>query len=255
MVGGIFKESAQWEQSLSESEPIPSLREAFVDAYPVYVATLLADRGIRMDVVIADAVVEGTAVLDGLLTTFGRTPFLQQRVSPLELFREALRPVDNALAVSGIPEPASVRSIAVAPWDRYALSPGSSQVLGDVAHDAHLRWAVTKAAAVAPEVRRPTIFLASVDASPSGLTAAIESVGYRIVRELTPSVTAAVVAALRPDAHGLVSEAVSMGLFTVVYGDAIDDLTAAGLRALGAAAVVSETELALEPREILPMPA
>lgn len=253
MVGGIFKESVRWEQSLSESQPAPLLREAFVDAYPVYVASLLVDRGIRMNVVVADAIVEGTAVLDGLLTTLEGTPFPDQRVSPLELFREALRPVDKALAVSDIPEPANVQSITVAPWDRYALSPGSSQVLGDAAHDAHLRWAVTKAAAIAPGVLKPAIFLAPVDEAPPEVTVAVQSVGYRVVRELSPSVSVAVVAASLPGAHSLVSEAVGMGLFTVVYGDDIDDLAAMGLRALGAAAIVSEARLVLEPAEILPI--
>lgn len=237
---------------MSETEPTSTLREAFVDAYPIYVASLLTGRGIQMDVLIADAIVEGTAVLDGLLTSFERTPLDRQRVSPLELFREALRPVDRVLAASGIPEPADAHTIAVAQWDRYALSPGSSQVLGSQAHEAHLRWAVTKAAAVAPAVLAPAAFVASGDQSLSGVAAAVESVGYRTVRDLSPNASLAVIAASLPDVHFLVAEAARLDLFTVVYGDDLDDLEATGLHALGASAVVSGARLMLVPEEILP---
>jgi len=252
MVGGIFEESAHREPALSDTESTPTLRTAFVDAYPVYVATLLTNRGVQMDVLIADAIVEGTAVLDGLLTTFEQTPLPDQRVSPLELFREALRPVDRAMAASGIPAPTDAHTIAVAPWDRYALSPGSSQVLGSQAHDAHLRWAVTKASAVGPAVLAPRAFIASGNQSPVGIAAAVESVGYRVVRDLTPGTALAVIASSIPEAHALVAEAVALDVFAVVYGENLDDLETTGLRALGASAVVSGTRFMLAPEEILP---
>jgi len=239
---------------LSESESHPTLRDVFVDAYPMYVAMLLSGRGVQMNVLIADAIVEGTAVLDGLLTTFEVTSLHEQRVSPLELFREALRPVDRALAVSGLPEPSDSWAIAVAPWDRYSLSPGSSQVLGSEAHEAHLRWAVTKAAAVAPGVLAPRAFVASGGQSPLGVNAAVESVGYRSVRELSANVSLAVVAASLPEAHSLIAEAAGLGVYTVVYGDDLDDFAITGLRALGASVVVSGSTLMLSPEEILPTP-
>ncbi len=251
MVGGIFEESAHWEPALSDTEPTPTLRSAFVDAYPTYVATLLTNRGVQMDVVIADAIVEGTAVLDGLLTTFEQTPLLDQRVSPLELFREALRPVDRALAAAGVPVPPDAHAIAVAPWDRYALSPGSSQVLGAQAHDAHLRWAVTKASAAGPAVLAPRAFVASGDQSPAGVAAAVESVGYRVVRDLSPGTALAVIASSVPEAHSLVSEAVGLDVHTVVYGE-VDDLETTGLRALGASTVVTGSRLMLAPEDVLP---
>ena len=126
---------------------------AFVDAYPTYVATVLSARGIGVDEILADAIVEGTQVLDGLLTSFDRTPITEQRTSPLELFREALRPVDRALGLVGAPEAVDVPAHHAA-WDRYGLVPGSSQVLGEEAHAAHLRWGVEKARAMAPLVNR-----------------------------------------------------------------------------------------------------
>ncbi|MCL1600841.1 MAG: hypothetical protein M3112_04805, partial [Actinomycetia bacterium] len=45
------------------------IRQAFVAAYPQYVAGVLTERGIEMEPVIADGIVIGTGVLDGLLAS------------------------------------------------------------------------------------------------------------------------------------------------------------------------------------------
>ena len=81
------------------------VRRSFVDAYPRYVASLLASRGVQVDDLLADAIVEGAAVLDGLLTTLESIDPVDQVSSPLELFREALRPIDRALTLLGMPPP------------------------------------------------------------------------------------------------------------------------------------------------------
>jgi hypothetical protein len=255
MVGGIVVESADTEDVLSESGAGPSLREAFLDAYPVYVAGLLRERGIDLTVVVADAIVEGTAVLDGLLTTLEQTPLHEQRVSPLELFREALRPIDRVLALVDAPEPSDTKRLGVAQWDRYDLSPGSSQVLGSGAHEAHLRWAVTKAAEVAPSVLAPAAFVATTGRSDESILEAVRSVGYRIVSDLSSEATLAVVSSALPGCHELIIRSVGFGVHTVVYGDGLDDLDTTALRALGAAAVVSEAALASRPGDIVPNPA
>ena len=258
MVGGIVVESAETEDVLSESGAGPSLREAFLDAYPVYVAGLLRERGIDLTVVVADAIVEGTAVLDGLLTTLEQTPLHEQRVSPLELFREALRPIDRVLALVDAPEPSDTKRLGVAQWDRYDLSPGSSQVLGSGAHEAHLRWAVTKAAEVAPSVLAPAAFVATTDRSDGSgesVLEAVRSVGYRIVNDLSPDARLAVVSSALPGCHELITRAVGFGVHTVVYGDGLDDFDTTALRAVGAAAVASEAALVSRPGDIVPNPA
>ena len=120
-------------------DELPTIRETFVAAYPQYVAALLTDRGVEIDSTIADGIVIGTGVLDGLLASFQARPPGLATHSPLELFREALRPVDRALDVAGVEPPViDANQRNVLPWDRYALSPGSAQQLGPAAYDAHL---------------------------------------------------------------------------------------------------------------------
>ncbi|MDJ0792361.1 MAG: hypothetical protein QNJ71_10735 [Acidimicrobiia bacterium] len=234
---------------MSEPGDHPTLREALVEAYPHYVASVLAQRGIDVDELTADAIVEGTGVLDGLLTTFERTPMVDQRSSPLELFREALRPVDRALELRGIDTPSGQGS-GVPAWDRHQLSPGSSQVLGSVAHEAHLRWAVTKATAIAPLVNRPAVFLVSMGGDEE-VVSALESAGFRPVSTIEDASLALIDDGV-DGAGGLVRSALARNLTTVVYGEAIDDLRQLGLLALGVDRVVSRDDLVEQPSEVLP---
>lgn len=233
-------------------QPSPDLREALVAAYPGYVAAVLAERGIDMDELTADAVVEGASVLDGLLTTFQATPYPDQRVSPLELFREALRPIDRALDLRGIDPPQS-EALGVAAWDRYQLSPGSSQVLGSEAHEAHLRWAVGKARAIAPLVNRPgaVVLPAAEDAD---VAEAVAAAGYRLVQGLDAAVVAVIDRDL-PGSDSAMRAALEGQVHTVVIGDVIDDLDRVGLKAAGVAAVATRAEITATPGEVLPTPA
>jgi len=165
------------------------IRGTFVAAYPRYVSQLLIDRGIGIDTTIADAVVEGTGVLDALLLGLSEEPVLEQRSSPLELFREALRPIDRALALLGVPVPHGTGARSIVPWDRYALAPGSSKVLGEAAHEAHLRWGLAKAAEVAAFVDStagPTLGIFSSSADRALIVRQAEIASYRTV--LLPSV-------------------------------------------------------------------
>ena len=179
----------------------------------------------------------------------------EQRVSPLELFREALRPIDRVLALVDAPEPSDTKRLGVAQWDRYDLSPGSSQVLGSGAHEAHLRWAVTKAAEVAPSVLAPAAFVATTDRSRESVLEAVRSVGYRIVNDLSSDASLAIVSSALPGCHELITRAVGFGVHTVAYGDGLDDFDTTALRAVGAAAVVSEAALVSRPGDIVPNPA
>ena len=219
------------------SDVPPSLRETFVAAFPVYVATLLTERGISVEPVVADGIVIGTGVLDGLLTTLEATPPALAPHSPLELFREALRPIDRALDVAGIETPtvdAAQRELL--PWDRYALSPGSSAQLGPQAHAAHLRWGVEKARA---HVTQPVAGLRCADAEASRLLEQFNALGYRVLR--LPTSEAVSVGVVDLDSGGvdpIVMDLATAGSQVVVFGTDPDDIQQSRFKALGATAVV-----------------
>ena len=223
----------------SESSDV---RRSFVDAYPRYVASLLASRGIQVDDVLGDAIVEGAAVLDGLLATLESVDPVDQVSSPLELFREALRPVDRALTLLGVPPPQSGSGATrIAPWDRYALSPGSSQVLGPRAQEAHIAWGLRKAQTLARHhdpTQAPAIGLLVPDRDLAGLVAEAEAAHYRTV--ILPNdgdFAVAVVCADESDAVSSVREA-SKRARVIVYGRSVDDLDQISLTSLGAASVL-----------------
>jgi len=234
-----------------------SIRSTFVEAYPLYVASVLGSRGIEIDEVLADAIVEGTAVLDGLLGSFESTDLTDQTSSPLELFRESLRPIDRALTLLGarLPPPGS-GAVRIAPWDRYALSPGSSQVLGQRAQEAHVAWGLRKAQAVArfiDSTRGPAVGLfCPVDDRPA-LVAEAEAAGYRTVVVPTDTdVSVAVVCADETGADETV-RALSQRAKVIVYGRSIDDLDQVRLMSLGATAVVPAERLFSRLSEYLPV--
>ena len=242
MVGGMFLTSAHRTENLSVDDQPQTLRSALVSAYPTYVASWARDHGVEMDPVIADAVVEGSEVLDGLLSTFERTDPVDQRRSPLELFREALRPVDRALRTVQVPIPESGGTVRMATWDDYGLSPGSSQVLGPAAHDAHLRWGIERVALMT----RPPILL--VGDATGRLQVAIENAGYR---RGGPGDTIAVVDVDAADVAAI-RELSESGSHVVAVGDSVNDLTTPGLLALGAAVVVEMGRFVADPAEHLP---
>ncbi len=223
-----------------------NLREVFVEAYPLYVAGILTQRGIEICPVIADAVVEGTAVLDGLLRSLGEVALPEQRSSPLELFREALRPIDRALDLVGVPiatEGGGARKFA--PWDRHSLAPGSSQILGTTAHEAHVRWGIVKARSMASAIDStlgPAVGLfCSLTERPT-MVAQAETAGYRTVT--LPSddeIAVAFVSADEPGADDIV-RSVAAAARVVVYGESIDDFDRVRYAALGAYSVLTSQE-------------
>jgi hypothetical protein len=232
------------------------VRRSFVDAYPRYVASLLTSRGVEVDDVLADAIVEGAAVLDGLLATLESIDPVHQASSPLELFREALRPIDRALTLLGVPPPQpGSGATRVAPWDRYALSPGSSQVLGARAQEAHIAWGLRKAQALARHhdpTQAPAIALLVPERDVAGLVAEAEAAHYRTV--ILPSVrdfAVAVVCADEVDAVSTIREA-SKRARVIVYGRSVDDLDQIRLTSLGATSVLDAGALLGRLAEHLP---
>jgi len=222
-------------------EPI-GIRVAFVAAYPRYVAEVLTERGIEIEPVIADGIVIGTGVLDGLLASLeALTPGLAER-SPLELFREALRPVDHALGVAGI-EPPSIDGYQreVLPWDRYAMSPGSSQQLGSEANEAHLRWGLSKAEAFAAQ---PRAGLRCLDADAPRLLSQLDALGYRVLRlPSAESVSIGLVDIDGGDSDAVISGLAAAGVLTIAFGVNPDDIEQIRFKALGATVVVPKESL------------
>lgn len=127
-----------------------TLRQELVTAYRPYVVHRLAEHCIEVPDGLDAALSAGEAWLRDELAAVTEVPFAEQRRSPLEVFQEAMRFPTEALAASGIPEPARDPAAAeVLPGDRYDLAPASSQALGEQAWRAHLAWGVAKARALA----------------------------------------------------------------------------------------------------------
>jgi hypothetical protein len=217
----------------------PGIRETFVAAYPRYVAEVLTERGIEMTATIADGIVIGTGVLDGLLASLEAKPPGLALHSPLELFRESLRAVDRALDADGVEVPpidSPQRSLL--PWDRYALSPGSARQLGPDAYEAHLRWGLAKAKA---HVQRPTAGLRCHDEDAPRLLQQLDALGYRVLRlPASEDVSVAVMDIDGGEVDGIISELSSAGARVVVFGEDPDDLQQIRFKALGVDTVVQK---------------
>jgi hypothetical protein len=237
-----------------------ALRLAMVDAYPAYVASVLVSRRVEMTEVIADSIVEGAHVLDGLLATLEQTPPSLQRHSPLELFRESLRPVTKALTTAGTPEVVrDPEQTALLPWDRFALSPASTSSIGPDVHQAHLEWGVAKAAELgahgqrsAPE--RPLLWFVCREADHEALTDAVERIGYRMLPAPQWDRPVAVLLDMAvDDAINLLGLAVTDGHRAIAYHDDLTDIRAAGLLAAGAWKVASRDDVLHRLGTILPV--
>lgn len=230
--------------------PSEDIRAAFVAAYPLYVASLLTSRGIEVDETIADSVIEGASVLDGLLTSLLDAEPGEQAQSPLELFREALRPVSRAMDTNGVPpvrrDPG--KKLAV-PWDHHDLSPVSPRALGDGAHEAHLRWGVAKAAAMgavplrnAPS--RPVVWIHAASADSAILRSVVGGLGYDGSEHLGDDRPVfALIDLDTDDSDDALRLARERQLRMVVFAHEIDDLRAAGLAAAGAWKVASRDDV------------
>jgi hypothetical protein len=218
------------------------IRESFVAAYPQYVAGILTERGIEMEPVIADGIVIGTGVLDGLLSSLeAMTPGLASR-SPLELFREALRPVDRALDVAGVDPPhVDPNQRQLLPWDRYALSPGSSLILGATAHEAHVRWGIAKAQAFAAQ---PTAGLRCFNVDAPLFLSQLDALGYRVLRlPSAEDVSIGLIDIDEGDVDSIISDLATAGAFVVAFGADPDDIKQNRYKALGATIVVPKRML------------
>ena len=237
-----------------ETEP-GTLRDAFVEAYPSYVAKLLVERGVEMGSVIADAIVEGVSVLDGLLAGLEATPYQMQRQSPLELFREALRPVGKALETTGVPLPvANASQPSLVAWDIHMLSPASSAILGSAAHEAHIRWGVMKVRAMGfdrPADRLPTLAVLSSVADRQVICDQAVDAGYSVI-DAPADASFAIIDADTAGSATDISTALGAGCRTIVFGRQIDDIRTMAFRAQGVWRVVGRDAVLSDLASVLP---
>jgi len=234
------------------TDPAPNIRASFVAAYPEYVARVLADRGIEIGPSIADAIVVGTGVLEGLLAALERTPAGLQRHTPLEIFGESLRPVDNALGIAGIKaQPSDDQQRALVPRDSHGLSPGSSQQLGADAHEAHLRWGAWKARAHAV---RPRAGLLCIESDAPVLLEQLNELGYEVQNlPSADSLALGLVDISVAGADQIIADVSSAGTLVVAFGPDPDDMVRIRTKALGASVVATRVELLDDLGSYLPM--
>lgn len=241
------------------------LHVALVAAFPGYVTGVFAERGYPLDRRSVEAIGHATESLDTELASELGLPFLEQRRGPLELFRSAVRSTARVLEEGDI-APLQTTGM-MSEIDPYGLVPGSSSALGPEAHEAHLAWGSAKAAAFMGERKpatrdRAIVILAGNRAEGRALADAFESPGVRSVAARNPAAVAAaiegstVLAAVVDLAHrssrDVVGDLMADGIPTVVFGDAIDDLTETGLTAQGVRAVVDRQRLLEDPRRYVP---
>lgn len=222
----------------------------------MYLAKVLTLRGIEMSDVIADAIVEGASVLDGLLSTLEALPFDEQWQSPLELFREALRPVGRALDTAGVPPPEMERgSVSIVAWDTHRLSPASSAELGPAAHEAHLRWGVAKARAMSAAVgreRRPSLGVWCSSHDSQTIKDQAKSAGFA-ASDRPKDASYAIVDLDAGGSASALDDALQAGGRTIVYGSAIDDLQQAALRVRGVWKIIGRERALTDLGAVLPM--
>ncbi len=250
----------------SDLEP-DELATALVAAFPLYVQQRLDVLDVDIDSPIVAAVDVAAAELADSLEALARLSPQEQVKSPLELVRDATRPITALLDERRVAAPHRDEwAVEIHPEDVYDLYPASSRDLGEEAWQLHLAWGIDKARVVAGVIPAP---LPSSSPSGSGLPAValfgiaseergdlieeLKARGYRGLIWRNPAALAVaaedrpqlVIVDLRhPTAHDAVRSLVASGIRVVAVADRVDDFAMAGVIALGA-------EEALELRRVV----
>lgn len=227
------------------------LRDALVAAYPGYVAALLRERGWPE---IPESVAAGAAWLAESLDDLLVQPFAAQGRGPLEVFQEAMRHPNEALARAGAPVPERDPAAASAlPGDLYDLAPASSRALGEEVWLAHLAWGTAKAAALS-RLRLGVLSANLLDVD--RIERAVSGRGYRVerIRGIEGASTPAVlfVDLEHPAADDVIRTGSLAGSLVVGYGPHVDDLAMVRARSLGAAAALPRSRFFADPAALLP---
>jgi|GEM_PF-1975363 len=241
------------------------MHAAFVAAFPDYVTGVFAGRGYPLDRLSAEAIERAAAFLDAELAAELEVPFIDQKRSPLEIFRIALELVAASLEDRGVSSAGG--DLRPRGDDPFGLAPGSSSVLGPEAHESHLAWGTAKAEAFvrtrSPSRSEPVILLMCGDRTEqAGLVEDLGTPGIRCVAVRNPGAVAeainrggAIAAAVdlsHRSARDAIGRLADARIPIVAYGDAPEDLLVTGLRAAGVRSVVERAEFLADPGRFLP---
>ena len=241
------------------------LHSTLVSAFPAYVTAVFTDRGYPLNRASAVAIEEATAFLDVELSVELEQAYRDQRRSPLELFRAALKMLASTLAREGV-SPASTQ-LSMAEGDTYGLAPGSSSALGPEAHEAHLAWGTAKAAAFMEERSAtpadPVTLLVPADRGEQVvLIARLETPGVGCLAARNPAAVAAAIEQrtvlvafvdlVHRSARDAIAQLLEADIPTIVYGDDIDDLVETGLLAQGVRRAIHRSDFVADPTRFLP---
>jgi hypothetical protein len=245
-----------------------TLAAALIVAFPGYVEGRLAPLGVLDDPAVIAAAETGCVGLGMALNELVAVPLHQQTHSPLELVRNAMSPIIEALQAAGVAPPQrDAHAAAIHPEDVYDLYPASSRDLGDEAWQLHVQWGLDKARVVAGMVPAPveagpteepgeervvpalpSVALFGVDGEHRDeIAAAVAGLGYQTLVWRNP---AALEAGLKtrpslvlvdlghPTAHDAIRSIATALVRVIAVGGMVDDFATAGVMALGAETAV-----------------
>lgn len=241
-------------------EVAAALHAAFVGAYRARVLRRLAEEGVAAPPGLDEALAAGAEWLGTELHELLCLPFAEQRRSPLEVFREAMRFPTAVLDSAGVPGPRrDAASRETLPGDLYDLAPGSSQELGDEAWRAHLAWGAAKARAMS----RPTVGLLSSDLMDrSRVESAAAAAGYAVVAWADAAAVSRALQARHPAvafvdlAHRHADDVVRIlaggGVRVIGFGPHVDEFAMVRARSLGAADAMARSRFFRSIPDLLP---
>ena len=254
---------------MENENPSRELASALSSAFPEYVSDRLAAIGIVAGNTVVGSIDEAGVVLETMLNELAMLPTGEQRRSPLELVREALAPITEALFELG------VRSQVRDEWemeqladDPYALFPATSRDLGEEVWQLHIEWGIAKAreiSGVVPSdsvlVQLPAVALFGVPIEDrQEVVDAVAERGYRALLWRNPAAVTndaespelAIIEAGHPAAHQALRDLEARGIRCIVVGRQVNDLAMPGFMALGAEEVIESRRLLTRLDDLLP---
>lgn len=260
---------------LDANQEPTDLAKALVEEFPNYLRKRLEAMAISETRGVTDAIKSATLDLSAALRALAAQTPQEQLKSPLELVREATLTLTEALEQAGVRSPDRDEwAWEVHPEDTFDLYPASSKDLGEQAWQLHLAWGIDKARLVAgmvplgeqevssDRVANPAVALFGFDADTrSQLTTLVGERGYRSLIWRNPAalekgVAARPVAAVVDLTHRNAQEAISRlsaaGIRVIAVQDTANDLTMAGILALGADDVMDLGKLVRRIDRVLP---